>query len=139
MLLVVQEKANELVRAHALAWKRIKEGEQPEPVKEEETLAEEAPVLEDPQERELENYEIGDSVTAAQVRLIHSLSAQAGLSEEELRSRLQDSYGYKICEKLKREQAAKLLVELGREERERFEQERSHSSRRREPDEETIS
>ena len=144
VLAVVEDKANELVRAHALAWKRVKEGERPEAVKEEEKLADEAPVVEDAKELEIENLEIEngaieDSATAAQVRLIHLLSGQAGLREEELRRRIRDDYKCEIPEELKRDEAAKLLVELGREERERFDKERSRSSRRREPDEETTS
>ncbi len=134
VLAVVEDKANELVRAHALAWKRVKEGERPEPVKEEKTLAEEAPVVEDAKEHEVEN-----SATAAQVRLIHSLSGQAGLSADELRRRIRDHSGCETPEELNRDEAAKLLVELGREERARFEQERSRSSQRREPDEQTTS
>jgi len=137
VLALVREKADELVRAHALAWKRVKEGERPEPVKEEESLPDEAPVLEGA--KEVENMEIGNGATAAQVRLIHALSGQAGLSEDELRDRMRDDYKCQIPEELKRDEASKLLLELGREERERFEQERSRSSQRREPDEETTS
>lgn len=139
VLTLVREKADELVRAHALAWKRVKEGERPEAVKEEETLADEAPVLEDAKEHETENQEVENSATAAQVRLIHSLSGQAGLSEDGLRSRIRDGYRCETPEELKRDEAAKLLVELGREERERFDKERSRSSRRCEPDEQTTS
>jgi len=137
VLAVVEDKANELVRAHALAWKRVKEGERPEPVKEEEILADEAPVVEDA--KEIENLEIEKGATAAQVRLIHALSGQAGLSADELRDRIRDGYRCETPEELKRDEAAKLLVELGREERERFERERSRSSQRREPDEQTTS
>jgi len=139
VLALVGDKADELVRAHALAWKRVKEGERPEPVKEEKTLVEEALVLEDPQEQETENLEIVDKATAAQVRLIYSLSGQAGLSADELRDRIRDGYRCETPEELKRDEAAKLLVELGREERGRFERERSRSSQRREPDEQTTS
>ena len=134
---VVRDKADELVRAHTLAWKRVKEGERPEAVEEEESLSDEAPVLEGA--KEIENMEIGNGATAAQVRLIHSLSGQAGLSADELRNRIRDDYKCEVPEELKRDEASKLLVELGREERERFEQERSRSSQRREPDEETTS
>ncbi len=137
VLAVVRDKADELVRAHALAWKRVKEGERPETIEEKETLAEEMPVLEDAKEHE--NHTIEDKATAAQVRLIHALSGQAGLSEDELRNRIRDEYRCETPEELSRDEAAKLLVELGREERERFEQERSRSNRRREPDEETTS
>jgi len=144
VLAVVRDKADELARAHALAWKRVKEGERPEPVQQEETLPEEAPVLEDGQEHgiengEIENLEIQNRATAAQARLIHSLSGQAGLSDDELRSRIRDDYKCETPEELKRDEAAKLLVELGREERERFELERSRLSQRSEPDEETTS
>jgi len=138
VIAVVRDKADELVRAHALAWKRVKEGERPEPVKEEETLVDEASVLEDAQEHEIENTEIEVKATAMQVRLIHSLGGQTGLSGDELRSRIRDDYRCEAPEELKRDEAAKLLVELGREERERFEQERSRSNRRRKPDEETT-
>jgi len=137
VLAVVRDKAEELVRAHALAWKQVKEGERPETAEEEEILAEEAPVVEDAKENE--NHGIEDSATAAQVRLIYSLSGQAGLDDDELRRRVQDNYGRSLPEDLSCEQAAKLLVELGREERERFERERSRSSQRREPDEQITS
>jgi len=139
VLAIVRDKADELVRAHALAWKRVKEGKRPEAVKEESRLADEAPVVEEPKELETENLEIEDKATAMQVRLIHSLGQQAGLSGDELRNRIRDGYRCETPEELKRDEAAKLLVELGREERARFEQNRSRSSQRRETDEETIS
>ncbi len=68
VLAVVEDKANELVRAHALAWKRVKEGERLEVVKEEKTLAEEAPVVEDAKEhrnREHRNREHRDGGAGA--------------------------------------------------------------------------
>jgi len=149
VMAVVQDKADELVRAHTLAWKRVKEGERPEAAKEEEKLADEAPIVEDAKEHEIENGAIENGAiengvienraTATQVRLIHSMGQQAGLSEDELRNRIRDDYKCEVPEELKRDEAAKILVELGHEERERFERERSRSSRRREPDEETIS
>ena len=112
VLAVVEDKADELVRAHALAWKRVKEGERPEPAKEEEY-----PVLEEPPAQK-------DGATQAQVRLICSLGRQAGLDEDELKTKIRRFAGYDDPESLSYDQAASLIVELGREERERFEQER---------------
>lgn len=144
VLAVVEDKADELVRAHALAWKRLKGGERPDPVKETNRGTDEAPVLENPQELECEDGEIqrqhrGPGATRAQVRLIHAMNRQAGLDEEELRDRIRDDYQGDNPEQLDRHDAAELLVDLGRKERERFAWERERSLQKREPGEETTS
>ena len=118
LLVVVEDKARELARAHALAWKRVKDGDAPAPVEEEEAKAAEAPLPEEPQV-------LKEGATMAQGQLIHSLALQAGQSEEKLGKSLQTSFGCHAVEELGRDQAAYLLVELGREERERFERERA--------------
>lgn len=117
VLAVVEGKARELVRAHALAWKRVKEGDAPAPPVEEK----EASVPEEPQAPR-------EGATAAQQQLIRSLARQAGLDDEELGKRIQTSFGCDALEELSRDQAAELLVKLGCEERERFERERAQNN-----------
>ncbi len=114
VLAVVAEKTNELVAAHALAWKRVK-GAQPVTIEKTENVEtghgdsdqKEAPVS-------------GKSSTAAQVQLIYSLCLQAGLTKDQLERRIQTTYGYELPEELNHNQAATLIVELGQEERDRF-------------------
>ncbi len=130
VLAIVQDKADELVRAHVLACKRVKEEEKPAPQKEEEAHAVTAPL---PEEPHLE----GVGATAAQLQLLRSLGRQAGLDEDRLKKRTRESYGHVAPEDLSHDQAAWLIVELGREERKRFEQERTRSAPN-QPDEETA-
>ena len=123
VLELVREKADELVAVHALSWKRIKEGERP-PAAQEETKQDTDAVEADTEDDLSAQY---DQATATQCQLIRSLSQQAGDTSEELSRRIQDAGGVEVVEDLSHTQAASLLVELGREERTRFERERTRS------------
>lgn len=122
VLAVVQEKAGELVEAHALARKRVKESARL-PAREVDQKEETSPLQADVQEKTQEREK---RATPMQTQLIRSLGQQAGYSEDEMKKRIQEAFGgCDVPEDLSHSQAAALLVQLGQEERERFEQERT--------------
>ncbi len=123
MLTVVAEKTRELVAAHALAWKRVKEGERP--VVTEQTTGIEIDDRETDAQEETPTLE--KLSTAAQGQLIYSLSQRAGLTEDDLARKIQADYECDLPEALNYNQAATLIVGLGQKERKRFEEERLRS------------
>lgn len=125
VLVVAQEKTRELVAAHALAWKQVKQGLRPgvaDQAKEVETGIGESDAPEEP-------HVLKSEATEAQIQLIYSMGQQAGVSEDELERRIHAVYGCTLPEELNHTQAVKILVDLSHEGRERFDQERTRSLR----------
>ncbi len=126
VLVLVEEKAEELVAAHALAWKQVKQDSWPTVI----DKTEEVEINDSKTDVQEDIVQSENESTAAQTQLIYSLSQQAGLREDDLENRLQTAYGCHLPEELSHSQAARLIVEIGREERERFEQERERTQQR---------
>jgi hypothetical protein len=134
VLHVIQEKAEEVARAHQAAWQRIHdvkvegnaENRQKSPASDPPSAGATAPGAgEAALEAQAAASTAADEVaTAGQQAALRALLTHTGVSDEQVREKLQADFSCSGIEELTRQQASQWLLQLQRREREQAQQRR---------------